>query len=493
LKNNQSLSEQAIFLIIGRSLAHAVAIILPIVLVRIFNKNDYGTYRQIVLIYGTFLPLLELGFRHSIYYFYPRDKTKRNALVSNTFFLLIVIGFSFLVGVVVLKNIIIKGFHNPNLVSLLFPLGIYLLLMLGSCFFEPLLITEGRGKEASYIYAGTDLLRVILLIVFALLTKNLYVVIWGLPFVSFVKFSLFSIYLNKKYKISLRKIELKYLKEQLNYSYPFGLAQIVGNVGRRLDQYYLSYFLTPSAFAIYSVGRFRIPFLNLVFTSIGNLILPRIVDYQKVGSKQKIISLWHKAIKNLALVGLPCMIFCLIMSKEIITFLYTKNYSESVPIFMIFLFFIPAQITSWGTILRAYGATKFIFKANLVAFLASVTSGYLLIKYFGTIGGALSALLVFYINVWLQVNKGKELLKVSLFEYYPWKIIAKIATVSLLSGIPIFFLKDIFRQKFISILISFFIYSSFYIFLINSLKLFVLKEEEIVIKNFQRLKNLYKK
>jgi len=260
----------------------------------------------------------------------------------------------------------------------------------------------------------------------------------------------------------------------------------------KLDQYYLSYFLTPSSFAIYSVGHFRIPFLNLIFTSIGNLILPKIVNYQKSGQIQKVVILWHKAIKNLALIGFPCMIFSMIMSREIITVLYTESYLESVPVFIIFLFLIPAQITSWGTILRAFGETRFIFKANFIAFLTSIVSGYFLIKLYGVIGGAISAVLVFHIIVWLQVKKGLELLGVSFSKYYPWKDIGKIVVLSIISGILIFFFKIIFPfQSIITLGISFFIYVGSYIFLISIFKLFVLRREELIRRNFKIIKKLF--
>jgi len=365
--------------------------------------------------------------------------------------------------------------------------------MLGSGIFEILLIVEGKGKESGLVSAATDLTKAVLLVTLAVFTKSIYMLFMGLAIISFIRFCVFIYYVTRKYKLSLKSIDLKYFKHQLTYSYPLSLSAISETIGTRLDQFYLSYFTSPSAFAVYSVGNFRIRILTLVFNSIRNLIVPRIVEYNRDRLKQEIISLWHKAIKTLALLGVPAMIFSLIMSKEIITFLFTDDYLESVPIFIIILFILPAQIASPSTILRAFGDTKFIFKANLVALFASIVLGFVLIKYFNIIGGAVSVVLVFNIGIWLQFRKGRELLDISYAEYYPWKILGKIIISGLLPGILIFFVKDIFLHKFISILVSFLIYCACYVFLINFLKVFVLKEEYLVRKTISIIKEFLSK
>ena len=64
----------------GRVLGFLSTFFIPVVLVRIFDPVDFGTYRQLFLIYTTIFYAAQFGMAESLYYFMPANPSdSRNA------------------------------------------------------------------------------------------------------------------------------------------------------------------------------------------------------------------------------------------------------------------------------------------------------------------------------------------------------------------------------------------------------------------------------
>ena len=62
-------------LVIGRSVGFAAAFAIPIVLSRMLDQTEFGTYKQLFLIYATLFGVAQLGMAECLYYFIPKDST----------------------------------------------------------------------------------------------------------------------------------------------------------------------------------------------------------------------------------------------------------------------------------------------------------------------------------------------------------------------------------------------------------------------------------
>jgi O-antigen/teichoic acid export membrane protein len=63
----------AVSIVIGRSIGFVAAFAIPIALSRILDQAEFGTYKQLFLIYATLFGVAQLGIAESLYYFIPRD------------------------------------------------------------------------------------------------------------------------------------------------------------------------------------------------------------------------------------------------------------------------------------------------------------------------------------------------------------------------------------------------------------------------------------
>ena len=66
----------AMILMSGRFLGFILAFITPMVLVRVFTQEDFGTYKQLFLIVNTLFVIAQMGMAESLYYFLPQAGKK---------------------------------------------------------------------------------------------------------------------------------------------------------------------------------------------------------------------------------------------------------------------------------------------------------------------------------------------------------------------------------------------------------------------------------
>src|SRR5215472_7130991 len=73
----------ALLLVVGRTVGFAVSFAIPIVLARLFDRAEFGTYKQLFLIYATFYGLAQVGIAESLYFFIPRRPEAAGSGVVN--------------------------------------------------------------------------------------------------------------------------------------------------------------------------------------------------------------------------------------------------------------------------------------------------------------------------------------------------------------------------------------------------------------------------
>ena len=65
-------SKQAAWLAVGSFFSFIVGIVSPMILSRLFDKSDYGTYKQVMYVYNTLLAVFTLGLPKAYAYFLPK-------------------------------------------------------------------------------------------------------------------------------------------------------------------------------------------------------------------------------------------------------------------------------------------------------------------------------------------------------------------------------------------------------------------------------------
>lgn len=428
-----SLSRQAGVVILGRALAFGFAFAVPVVLVRIVSKEDYGIYRESLFVFSTAVPILQFGLTQSLFYFFPRREGERAALVSQTLGLLAVIGFVFAVALVLARGLVADYFGQPALAAHMLWVGPFTALMVVSSTIEVLTIVEQNVRLTFWVIMGSEGLRSLLVIVAGLWTRDVGVMLAGLTLFSFARTIFLCVHCRAERLWDWRRVNLPLLKEQLAYSVPFGLAGTVVTILASVDRFYVSRCFNSEAFAVYSVGCFQLPIVTVVFTSATSVLLGRMAELQKQGRLAEMLALWRSATRKMSLISIPVTVVFAVLANEFVLGLFTPQYADATPIFIAFLLLIPRQAVPYGAVTRAFGLTRFILYVCLVALGIAVVISYILVKIvpLGLLGPAIAVVVGNWVVAEAQIAKTRHLLQVPYARLFPWADLGRMTALAL--------------------------------------------------------------
>ncbi|MBD3179920.1 MAG: oligosaccharide flippase family protein [Candidatus Latescibacteria bacterium] len=466
-----TLRKHAFILFVGKFLATALMFVVPLVLVRVLSKNEFGIYKQAMLLVTFFTSMLQFGITQSLYFFYSHGDDNRK-LISQTFYIFLFIAALFFLLYWAFSGYIpslIKGLDTQGVIR---NTGIYIGLFFLTFFFETLLILERQPKKLLLFLVLDNSARTGFAIIFAFIYNDVSMILFGLILYGLIKLAVVVIYLSANYgfPMGMRGISRADVMKQVRYAVPLGGGRLIGDIGRKADRFILTAFLSASGYAVYTVGTLRMP-LDIAYLSIGNTALPRITEYYREGRKDLMAQLWHKVIFYYCLFTIPIVIFCEGFADEIITFLFTDEYIEAAAVFRVYVLIYLGYMMARGSILKASNNTRYAFSANLYSMISGVALGIVLIRYFGIMGGAASAVLASSVNVFYQVYKSKKILNLSFGKWLPWKRMIIITLLSAAAMVPALGIRLLTGGNIYRLMAGFAIYSLVLIPLMNWFRL----------------------
>src|SRR3954468_20271862 len=143
----------ALLLMAGRVIGFVTTFFIPVVLVRIFDQTEFGTYKQIFLIYGTVFGLAQFGMAESLYYFLPLVPQKAGRYAANSLISLLATGFVAMGLLVWNTPAIAKLVGNPELSHYMVYVATYVMLMLASVNLEIIMTARKRFFATASAYA----------------------------------------------------------------------------------------------------------------------------------------------------------------------------------------------------------------------------------------------------------------------------------------------------------------------------------------------------
>ena len=112
-----SLTSQAVWLMMAKTVSFAFAIALPLLLVRRLSQQELGLYKLAFFVVTTAINLLPLGFAMSAFYFLPRERARQPAVVANIIAFLAGMGGLAAVLFLVWPGFVVWLFGTPELAA----------------------------------------------------------------------------------------------------------------------------------------------------------------------------------------------------------------------------------------------------------------------------------------------------------------------------------------------------------------------------------------
>ena len=415
------LSARPVFLLTaGRAMASAVTFVTPLVLTRVFDQAGFGTYKQLFLIGGTLAVIAQLGMAESLLYFLPSAPRRGGRYVMNA---LLVLGGSGLacLGLFVLSGpLLSRWLGNASVAGLSGWIGVYVLLTVPATLFEIVMTARKRYGGAGAAYGLSDLFRSVALVAPAVVTGRLEWLLAGAAAFATVRLGATLLYLGREFGAELRP-DAAVLREQLAYALPFQLGGALWILVLNLHYYLVASFVNAATFAIYAVGCFQIPLVELLFTPAKNVMIVRMREAITAHRPEAAIAIWHDTVRKLALVFFPLVGLLVVTAPALIPFLFTERYAASVPIFMTWstiILIVPIQAEG---VLAAYADTRAIAAVCAVQLLLITGLVLSLMQPFGLVGAVLGTVLAMGLAKSLMLLRAKRLMRATLADLLPWR------------------------------------------------------------------------
>lgn len=431
-----SLSGKVGYIAFGRALASLSSLIAGAILSRYLTKDIYGTYRQLWLVYNTLCPLIILGIPTSVNYFIPQLQKEEQKTFNVQTFAVLTLGGATLSAVFFLgAPLVATIFHNPALVEVSRLFSLIPILTLPTLYYPGLFICLDRPTLVAGLSAGLAFGRLMAVGVPAIMGYGLNGVLIGLIAFSFAQLLIVAYLMFRPFNLPFKIWDVDLFVRQLRYSLPIGIAGIVGTLTLQLDKIFIASFFAASQYAVYVNGAIQIPLIGVITGSVTAVLMPEFVRLHTNGDPGKLVSLWHRAIRKVALIILPVMIFLLIYAPDFLTLLFSSKYAESATVFRIYLLALPNRVTTFGTILMSVGLSSLVMRYSLYALVLNVILNYILIKTAGFIGPAIGTVIAIYFAAYLLLRKISSIMNFSFRKIFPWRVLGKTFLVTLVAGL----------------------------------------------------------
>ncbi len=398
---------------------------------------DYGLYRQLMLVFSTLLPIGYMGMTQALYYFIPRFPENRHAIVLQTVIFCSGVGAIILGGLTIFKVPVAGLFHSSEMAAFLPFIGLYSFFMIASAAIEPSLIAERRTKAASVVLVLTQFAQSTIIITTVLIRPEIRAMLIALIAFSFCRLATQLVYFKLHYRWTFNSFDKATFKEQIAYALPVGIGNIAWFFQLKMNQFFVSYFFDARNFAIYSVGAFNLPLVNMVTSSVANVMIPELSRFQKSGQTKEILRVWYNSIRKMNLIIYPLFVFFFCFANEFIVIMFTRQYIESAIIFRIGLIGLMVVGINAGAVLNAYAQNKYLMHLGFARLPVSILMLYVFTTMWGMVGAMSANVLLSILFQGIVLIKVAKVIGISYSKVLQWGVNAKILSACLIAIFPL--------------------------------------------------------
>jgi len=434
MSSEESTFKPAMKLMSGRMAAFAITFLTPVLLVRLFNQSEFGTYKQFLLI--TFTPyLIGCAFSECLFYFVPRDPDRAGRYALNSILMLMATGILGLAVMVPNAARIASMMSNAALLPYVPIMGVYLLLTLMGTALEITMISRKRYNLAAGTYVVSDVLRAAFLVIPALLTGSLmWALVGSVVFFALRVCAMFG-YFRWEFGAEAR-FDGGLAREQWSYVMPYTLAGIVSVIQQNYHQYAVAFHFDTATFAIYSVGCLQIPLVDFLATPTSNVMMVRMAEKLRDKETGGLLDIWHDTTRKLALLFFPMVAMLLIDARQIITVLFTSAYAASVPIFMVWCLSILLAAFQTDGVLRVFAEIRYMFITNIVRLVMLLLLMGWFLSTFRLMGAVMITLAGILLSKIMAFARIRRVLETTWTQLLPWKSLGGALIASMGASIP---------------------------------------------------------
>lgn len=382
---------------IGNALSSVIGVAVSVVMARVLLKEDLAAYRQTLLAYATVSPIISLGIGQGMFYFLPTEKIRVRGRLFDGMAVTGMMGVTFAIFIAFGGNeLLAQRFSNPKIAKLLLWMIPYAIITTPTGFVSSVLVARDQAKKAAIFGTCRQLFIGASTVIPLAIWQSVEITLVGNIAASLLM-AFFAIHLMlQSTPADSSNPTVSGIRELTAFTVPLALAGMFGTLSLQLDKIVVSAMCTPEEFAVYSLGAIEIPLIGIVTGAITSVALTEMRKAVANGDTDEAVRIFTKIAKTSSIIIFPVMLFLLINADILVRVLYTATYSESVIPFRIYLLLLPVRTVIFGSLLMAFGLSKFILKRAAIGLAINVVLSVALVSMLGSAGAVIATVCSIY-------------------------------------------------------------------------------------------------
>ncbi|MCF6291109.1 MAG: oligosaccharide flippase family protein [Desulfobacterales bacterium] len=409
---------QAIVLGMANMIVSLAMFAAPMILVRLLDRSDFAEYRLFWLLANTAHLIAPLGLPRSLMYFLPRvDRQEKASYVTQVIMMLCITGLLAAFLVSPLNPLFPERLQLEG--GYIVPAFVFLWVL--SCLVETLPTADQNFTCQAFALISNSVSRLALVTGAAYFTGDIQYVFLSLLLFVLFKLAILAFYLRKHHPVRFSSLSWARIKAQISYALPFGLANIIDNLRRQVEQWIVALIFLPEMFAVFSLGALEIPVLRLLRRTLGQVVFPKMSQAHVQGDFKRVLYLNQSANLAVAFVVFPLAAFIFVQAKPLVTLLFTREYVGAAVVFQIYLVLTIARVIDVSNIMMIFSQKLFMTKVSLVLLLGSSLLSYLGARTLGIAGAACGSVIAQILITIITYQRATRLLRVRFIELQDWQ------------------------------------------------------------------------
>ena len=366
---SESILKRARPLMVARAIGAALTLVVPAVLARFLVPAAYGTFKQAWLIAGTLAMVLPMGAASSLYYFVPREPRLAARFVSQSLVWSLSSALFACLLVLLGRPLIDGAFANAELTALVPWIALVTFLWIAGSPLEIALTSLGDMRSAAAVRVLSEVLRGAAMVTAAVFSQSVRGLFIAIAVVLGAKAIACFAWLIARLGFELTRADFS---RQLAYALPLGLAFLLIIPQQQFHQYAVAAHVTPALFAIYAVGCFQLPIVEILYTPVSEVLQLGLGEAGTRDDPRRGLALFHEATARLSFAFLPACVLLFLCAPTLITFFFTERYAAAAPIFRLSLVTIFAASLPLDGVMRARAQNRFLLALSVAKLAATV-------------------------------------------------------------------------------------------------------------------------
>jgi len=410
----------------ARLLNQALALLSPLLLVRVLDIIDYGRYRQFMAVAMLVTSLGGFALTANLTYLLARTPERAPADITKT---------SILMFVVAAVSALIVAVAHPWIVpeeiaDSWWLLSLYVFMFLNLEVVVAYWLARRSSVEVMQYTLVVTVWRLATLLGAAVYFGEIEMIFVTIVCAEAIKNIVIYCWLRARGLLVLRW-ERDVLREQIRLVAPLGLGSIL-NKANEFGRVVVGTVMGPVPLAIYSTAAYQVPLVNIVQTSLSDVIFPDLVKRAQRDPAEG-LRLWKRAQMMVAALILPAWLLLNYFAEPLIRLAFTDAYVAATPYFQVFLVLMVRQCFQYSTLLRSVEDNASFATSSAIALAMNMVFIAALMPRFGLWGPTLGLVVS---NLWSGFYLGRRVMlryRVPVAEIFHWRKLALSFAGSLLA------------------------------------------------------------